>query len=299
MALSGYYGPQIWHHPLSTYLPSVLLTTLATTNTASTLTTTLLTFLTTHSLTDIWIEFIMTTFLIAHLPECLTNVIRARRTANLPLLPIFLEWTPMAIYTLSIYFWLYAPTGYSTLMPENHLTLFCLTMSFVFGRMTTKIILAHLTRQPFPYWTTMLLPLIIGAFITRLPDLGLPAFWGQDVEGGKERELWFLWGYFVFAFVAYFRWAFIVVGRICEYLNINCLTITPRLVPRQNQKQSLQQQQDDGDKQSKNPKGKSKMVNGSPATNNNNVDAIEDTEEPSDSDLDVKSLRNRKIVTKT
>jgi len=103
-------------------------------------------------------------------------------------------------------------------MVENHLVLFCLTMSFVFGRMTTKIILAHLTRQPFPYWTVMLWPLIGGAIIGNLPYLGLPGV-------SPEVELWYLRGYFVFAVVAYFRWAFLVINSICSYLGINCLTI--------------------------------------------------------------------------
>jgi ethanolaminephosphotransferase len=122
----------------------------------------------------------------------------------------------MAVYTFSIGAWLYSP--YSTLMAENHLVLFCLTMSFVFGRMTTKIILAHLTRQPFPYWTVMLWPLIGGAIIGNLPRLGLSAV-------SPEVELWYLRGYFVFAVVVYFRWAFLVINSICSYLGINCLTI--------------------------------------------------------------------------
>jgi ethanolaminephosphotransferase len=34
-----------------------------------------------------------------------------------------------------------------------------------------------------------------------------------------------LWGYLVLAVVVYFRWAFVVIDRICEFLGINCLTI--------------------------------------------------------------------------
>jgi len=103
-------------------------------------------------------------------------------------------------------------------MTENRLVLFCLTMSFVFGRMTTKIILAHLTRQPFPYWTVMLTPLVGGAILGNLPRFGLPAV-------SVFVELWYLRAYFVFAFVVYFRWAFLVIDSICSYLGINCLTI--------------------------------------------------------------------------
>lgn len=130
----------------------------------------------------------------------------------------------MAVYTFSIGAWLYSP--HSTLLRENRLVLFCLTMSFVFGRMTTKIILAHLTRQPFPYWTVMLVPLVGGAVLGNLPRLGLPAVSAQT-------ELWYLRGYFGFASVVYLRWAILVINSICEYLGINCLTIGDKVAPGQ------------------------------------------------------------------
>lgn len=177
-----------------------------------------------NSVIDLWIPLILGTFLIAHLPACVYNVVKARREQSLPVAPVFLEWTPIVVYTASICSWLYSP--YSTLMRENRLVLFCLTMSFVFGRMTTKIILAHLTRQPFPYWTVMLIPLIGGALLGNLPRIGLPPV-------TAEVELWYLRAYLVFAMVVYFRWALLVINSICAYLGINCLTITKRPAPGQ------------------------------------------------------------------
>ena len=96
--------------------------------------------------------------------------------------------------------------------------LFCLTMSFVFGRMTTKMILAHLTRQPFPYWTVLLFPLVGGAILANLPRFGYARI-------SAELELYYLWGYFVFACIAYFRWAYLVITCICNFLGINAITI--------------------------------------------------------------------------
>ena len=104
------------------------------------------------------------------------------------------------------------------MLKENHLVLFCLTQSFVFGRMTTKIILAHLTRQPFPYWTVLMAPLLGGAILANGAKLGLPSF-------PPQWELLYLYGYFIFAVIVYFRWALLVITAICDYLNINCLTI--------------------------------------------------------------------------
>ncbi|RKF80062.1 putative CDP-alcohol phosphatidyltransferase class-I family protein C22A12.10 [Golovinomyces cichoracearum] len=213
MVLSGYYGPGIWTERFVDLIGFEI-------------------HLGNYKLfgnscfRDIWVPIILVSLFVAHLPFCVINVINARRRDKLPVLPVFLEWTPIIVFTLAIGAWLYSP--YSTLMPENHLVLFCLTMSFVFGRMTTKIILAHLTRQPFPYWTVMLSPLVGGALLGNLPRIGLPAV-------SATIELWYLRAYFIFAMIVYFRWAFLVISSICSFLGISCLTI-PHDKSRVNQK---------------------------------------------------------------
>ena len=199
MALSGLYGPEIWAHSLTSVIPA------------------LSPFLSPKtSLRDVWWQLILAMFTAIHLPACIYNVYVARKAKNLPLLPTLLEWFPMFVYTGACCAWLGSP--YSTILGENHLVLFCLTMSLVFGRMTTKIILAHLTRQPFPYWTVMLVPLLGGTFLGNLPIIGLPPV-------PESVELWYLRGYFGFALIAYSRWAVLVISSICDYLGINCLTI--------------------------------------------------------------------------
>lgn len=132
----------------------------------------------------------------------------------------------MIVFTFATCAWLGSP--YSTILEDwdaknktgGHLVLWCLTMSLVFGRMTTKIILAHLTRQPFPYWTVMLVPLIGGAILVNLPRVGLA--WAPAIA---RLELWYLRSYFVFAAIVYTNWAVLVVTSICKFLGINCLTI--------------------------------------------------------------------------
>lgn len=194
---SGVYGPQIWHKPLADIVGYAEQ-------------------LGGVSVADVWIVFILLAFFVGHLPSCIYNVVVARRAKSLPLESIFLEWTPMLIFSASLMAWLGSP--YSRLLADNHLCLLCLTLSFVFGRMTTKIILAHLTRQPFPYWTAMLGPLIGGAVLVNLPYLGLDPV-------SAAQEYYYLCGYFVFAMIVYFRWAYLVINSICEYLGIPCLTI--------------------------------------------------------------------------
>nr|POE49482.1 putative cdp-alcohol phosphatidyltransferase class-i family protein c22a12.10 [Quercus suber] len=197
MIISGVCGPTIWHAPLTNYFGNA--------NIFGTLT-----------VTDIWATVLLSSFLIAHLPSCMYNVWEARRAKDLPFAPVLLEWTPMLIFTGSLVAWLGSP--YSTLLRDNHLCLLCLTLSLVFGRMTTKMILAHLTHQPFPYWTGLLLPLVGGALLANAPVLGFPAL-------TPELELYYLWGYFAVANVVYWRWAYVVITAICDYLGIRCLTI--------------------------------------------------------------------------
>ncbi|EEP76698.1 conserved hypothetical protein [Uncinocarpus reesii 1704] len=169
-----------------------------------------------YTFLDLWVVVLLVSFSIAHLPACVYNVVRSRKRKDLPIFPVFLEWTPIVVSSVSTIAWLYSP--HSTLLKENHLVLFAVTLSFVFGRMTTKIILAHLTRQPFPFWTTLMTPLLGGAVLGNLPRLGLPMV-------NKNFELWYLRAYLVFAFVTYMQWAFFVINRITTFLGINCLTI--------------------------------------------------------------------------
>ena len=212
MTVSGTFGPQVWHEPLSNWLGYF--------NILGNITP-----------MDMWLPMIFITFFVAHLPACIHNVAQARRKQGLPLAPIFLEWTPMIVYTFGCAAWLGSP--YTHLLEDQRLVLFCLTMSLVFGRMTTKIILAHLTRQPFPYWTVMLLPLLGGAALANLPLFGYPRI-------NAEFETRYLRLYFIFACIVYFRWAILVIQSICSYLGINCLTITPKKIDSQGQNGSAE-----------------------------------------------------------
>jgi len=197
MAASGWYGPEMWMHKVSSVFGFEQC-------------------FGDHTFRDIWVPALTAAVFLGHIPACVMNVIAARRRDGLPVLPVFLEWTPMVTFTASCCAWLFSP--YSTLLAENHLVLFCLTISFVFGRMTTKIILAHLTKQPFPYWTMMLVPLVIGAVLANGPRIGLPA-------PTPAFELLYLRLSFLFSALVYGHWAKMTINGICDYLGIKCLRI--------------------------------------------------------------------------
>ena len=197
MTASGYFGTQMWYQPLADLVGfSDILGKL--------------------SAIDVWVPFLLAGFFVAHLPGCIYNVWNARKSQGLFFAPTTLGWIPMLVFCGSLMAWLGSP--FSNLLRDNHLILLCLTLSFVFGRMTTKTILAHLTRQPYPYWTSLLLPLIGGASLVNLPYIGIEVLSG-------ETEHYYLLAYFAISLVVYFRWAYLVINAICEYLDIPCLTI--------------------------------------------------------------------------
>lgn len=197
MIISGYYGSEIWDLPLShAFGFKQILGDL--------------------SFLDIWGPLVLSAFVFAHVPPCVKHVVQARRARGQAVAPVFLGWIPLIVFVASLLAWLGSPD--SVVLKGNHLCLMCLTLSFVFGRMTTKIILAHLTRQPFPYWTVLLVPLVGGAVLANIRRFGY-----EPVSA--TTEVTYLWAYLVFSMVAYFRWAYLVITAICGHLGINCLTI--------------------------------------------------------------------------
>ncbi|PGG99450.1 hypothetical protein AJ79_08524 [Helicocarpus griseus UAMH5409] len=197
MVVSGYYGPHIFSYRVADYWSYSGL-------------------FGDWSFQELFVFVLGFSFMATHFPACVYNVVRARNRQRLPILPIFFEWVPAIVASVSAVSWLYSP--YSTLLSENRLVLFAVTMCFVIGRMTTKIILAHLTRQPFPYWTILITPLVGGAILGNLPRFGFPMV-------SAWLEVLYLRAYLVFAFFTYMHWAFFVINRITTYLGINCLTI--------------------------------------------------------------------------
>ena len=197
MLLSGIHGPQIWQQPVATYVgfDHVLGALPA---------------------KDVVGYTLLAAFFLGHLPGCIVHVMAVRRRQGLSMAEPLLQWTPMLIFSASLCAWIGSPR--TTILSDNHFVLLCVTLSFVFGRMTTKIILAHLTRQSFPYWTALLLPLVGGAVLVNLPFFGFEA-------ASRATEITYLRAYFVVAVVVYFRWAHLVITAICNHLGINCFTI--------------------------------------------------------------------------
>ncbi|KAK9381485.1 CDP-alcohol phosphatidyltransferase-domain-containing protein [Kockiozyma suomiensis] len=203
MIVSGVFGPQIWQLNLNEiiYVPSFLPESVQY-----------------FRVSDIFVFVVACAFFFVHLPFCIYNVYQARMRRNQPFYPVLLEIFPFVWASISVVFWF--GSEYSDILYRNHLVLFALTTSFAFGRVTTKIILAHLTLQPFPYWTIMMVPIYVAPFLFYV----FPRVFGINLFLGKF-EVAYLWGYFFFASAYFLSWARIVIDAICDYLGINCFTI--------------------------------------------------------------------------
>ena len=79
------------------------------------------------------------TFNAATLTRSFYNVYQARKSRGQPFLSTLLQLAPIIVFFAANYAWLLSP--YSNILKNGGLMRVGLTMTFVFGRMTTKIIL--------------------------------------------------------------------------------------------------------------------------------------------------------------
>ena len=200
MLISGYYGPSFWQRPLMTMLP---------------------TWLHGYAPADWTLSETMAWMMVAvlvcfQIPLSLVSVYEACRKKQQSFVKTFPQLLPMLVFTVFGYLWLSAP---GSRIIGRDVAVFVLTLGLVFGRMATKIILAYVTRQAHPMFTIQLFPLVIGALFANAPTwFGIRVF-------NADTERYYLWGYFLFVFVAYFHWALLVIDRFCAHLNIKCLSI--------------------------------------------------------------------------
>lgn len=165
------------------------------------------------TLKDLWVLSMFLGVILGHVLVCVYNVHEYKKKNNEPDFSSTLpQLLPIVLLSLSVYSWLTAPG--SIVLSDNHIILFALTMSLVFGRVTTSIILAHLTRQPFPYWSLPMYPLFAAGVVFRLFYV-FPSW----------VELAFLWCYFAFASTYFGVYAYRVINAICDFLSIPCFTV--------------------------------------------------------------------------
>ncbi|CAG8571652.1 12269_t:CDS:2 [Dentiscutata heterogama] len=120
-------------------------------------------------LVDLILIFTFLSVVALHIPNSIYNVYLACRDKNESFRTAISQLFTIALYSVSGIFWITSPHSY--ILKHKHFILFALTVGVVFGRIATKVILAHLTKKPFPMYTVLLAPLFIGAVLTNIPEL--------------------------------------------------------------------------------------------------------------------------------
>ena len=131
------------------------------------------------------------------------------------------HFTPLAIATMSVYAWVYSP---HSLIKQSPL-LFSIIIGIVFAKTATKVILAHLTHQPYPTYSRLMAPLVLGAFLSRFDLFTSTTFTPKTIFSSGLSEYEFLLLYFSCVLVAYCVWAWHVVEAFCVFLGIKCFSL--------------------------------------------------------------------------
>ncbi|KAI9489985.1 CDP-alcohol phosphatidyltransferase-domain-containing protein [Zychaea mexicana] len=202
--ISGIFGPAIWRTPVGhiiPYLPPPIAS---------------------MSFSHGWIALVGSFLVTTHVPLCFYAMYKACRKQGKPFLStVTAECVPIAVYCSAVYAWCMSP--HSFILSHHYLVPYFVAIGIVFGRMASKIILAHLTRSAFPKFTILLVPLVLGAVVVNLPNIpGIPELLTPQFE------LTYIYCLLIFATVVYLRWAVAVINAFCSYLGIRCFTITTK-----------------------------------------------------------------------
>ncbi|ORY24123.1 hypothetical protein BCR39DRAFT_547721 [Naematelia encephala] len=93
-----------------------------------------------------------------------SNVLIARKKAGKPLLAPLLGYLPFAAHTAILVFWLQAELrGGVSLVHDARLLPFLGYWGMSFSYQVSQLILAHVTKSPFPYWNGMMVYSLFGA----------------------------------------------------------------------------------------------------------------------------------------
>lgn len=179
-------------------------------------------------LIDLFVLFILVALVFGHAPSCFRNTYHAIRDnqAQPPSLQdsrlrslsqAFIRLLPLWIFTSSSALWVGSP--YSHLLKNQRMIEFSLALCLIFGRIATRIILSHLTKSSFPYWSGMMAPLLAGSILINFPRFGWPAVLAPWAELVLLRLM------LVSSLVGYSTSTLRTIDRFCVVLHINCLTI--------------------------------------------------------------------------
>ncbi len=170
---------------------------------------------------DVVIAGFMALFLFYYAPSCALAVRKECREQGKSFSTVLCQLAPMVFGTAAVGFWVTA--RYSLVMKESFV-LFFTTVGIAFGKLATKIIYAHVAKCPFPMYTGLMLPLLVGAISMNCLNFAPVEY--ADVIG--QAEWTFIWCYFTVCVVGYANWIYHTIHSICTHCDIYCLSIKVR-----------------------------------------------------------------------
>lgn len=187
--ISGYHGPSVWHRPLAIGGG--------------------------HTLMPLHAALLVysAVFFGSVVPTAILSVRSACRNKGQSFPAALMHFVPLTCMTVFGYLWAFSP---HSAIRTDHAMLFTVTVGIVFAKTATKVILAHLTRQPYPTYSRLMAPLVLGAVLSRL---------GLFPKGSEHAMLWL---YFAFVLVAYLVWAQHIVASFSRFLGIHCFSLRKR-----------------------------------------------------------------------
>ncbi|KAJ3087260.1 hypothetical protein HK102_011473 [Quaeritorhiza haematococci] len=151
LTISGMYGPQFWWQSAVRVVPA------------------LKDFVSPETkLLEVILVLMFVLSLGTQVPVSIWRVIEARMKKKQSIAMALLQTLPFLSFVASMYLWAAAPG--STIV-RSHVVLYSVTVGIVFGRIATKIILAHLTKLEYPMFTVLQIPLLVAAILANAPSL--------------------------------------------------------------------------------------------------------------------------------
>ncbi|KAH9950982.1 Choline/ethanolaminephosphotransferase [Amylocystis lapponica] len=151
------------------------------------------------------------------------NVYKARRASGQGPFQPLLTLLPFPVSVALELLWLRSPTFAESAILHSPLFLpFLCAWGLQFAHQVSRMILAHVTKQAFPWWDSMWIWSIVGAV-----DANIPLFFDRPslIQSSPRNTAIFVYITLTVAFVSYARFCTLVIHDITNYLGIACFTV--------------------------------------------------------------------------
>ncbi|KAI0253196.1 Choline/ethanolaminephosphotransferase [Lactifluus subvellereus] len=151
------------------------------------------------------------------------NVLRARRASGESVVKPLLYLLPFPASVLLHVAWLSHPSMRNPdIINSRAFVPFLCSWGLQFAHVVGRMIIAHVTKQPFPVWDSMYIWSIVGAI-----DANMPILFGRPpiIQHSPENTEKFVFVVLAVALVTYARFVVLVISDITTYLGIACLTV--------------------------------------------------------------------------